>query len=161
MRQPLFLTVHCVAGNNRDSLEGVVQMEKKTIPMETLVPLLQLQMEQGGQASLTVTGSSMRPMLVSYRDSVLLTPVNGQLHLGDVILYRRASGQYVLHRIIKQTEPMICCGDNQWQQEEVFASQVIACVSAFCRNGRQYAVLSARGRGFVFHRSSAEQSRFF
>ena len=125
-------------------------MEKKTIPMETLVPLLQLQMEQGGQASLTVTGSSMRPMLVSYRDSVLLTPVNGQLHLGDVILYRRASGQYVLHRIIKQTEPMICCGDNQWQQEEVFASQVIACVSAFCRNGRQYAVEDMAYRLYVW-----------
>lgn len=101
--------------------------------MEELVPLLQLQMEQGGQAPLTVTGFSMHPMLTPLRDRVWLRAFQGDVRRGDVILYRRDNGQYVLHRVIKLAEPLICCGDNQWQKEEVFSSQVIAVMTAFDR----------------------------
>lgn len=111
-------------------------MIKKAIPMEELVPLLQLQMENGGLACLTVTGYSMMPMLISSRDKVWLSGDCSQLKAGEVILYRRDNGCYVLHRIIKMSDPMICCGDNQWEKEKVYFRQVIGVVTAYEKNGQ-------------------------
>ena len=113
-------------------------MEQKAIPMEALVPVLQLQMAHGGEAAVTVTGTSMLPMLTPIRDKVWLRSCCDQLQCGDVILYRRENGQYVLHRIVKLSQPMICCGDNQWQKEYVQQSQVIAVVTSFYRRGKRY-----------------------
>lgn len=113
-------------------------MERRSIPMEELMPVLQLQMEQGGQAFLTVTGSSMLPMVTPHRDRVWLVPCPEQLRCGDVILYRRDNGQYVLHRIVRLSQPMICCGDNQWKAEAVRPDQAIALVTAFDRDGKHY-----------------------
>lgn len=110
-------------------------MEHKSIPMEALLPLLQLQMDNGTKAPLTITGISMLPMLSPDRDTVYLEKFTGDVKSGDVILYRRATGEFILHRIISAGEPMICCGDNQWQPEQVQREQVIARVVEFNRNG--------------------------
>ena len=106
--------------------------------MESLAELLNLQLSHGGQAPLMVTGVSMLPMLTHGRDRVYLVPLNRPLRPGDVILYRRENGKYILHRIIKciPAGELICCGDNQCELEAVRTEQVIAVVSAFCRNGR-------------------------
>ena len=50
--------------------------------------------------SLPVTGSSMLPFLVPGRDSVLLARPGRRLRRGDMVLYRREGGGYVLHRIV-------------------------------------------------------------
>ena len=115
-------------------------LKKKAVAMEALMPILQMQMENGGQAFLTVTGSSMLPMLKPLRDRVWLVDRRDQLHQGDVILYRRNNGQYVLHRIIQLSKQIVCCGDNQWQRETIQDTQIIASVCAFDRNGRHYTV---------------------
>ena len=107
--------------------------------MEELAKLIELQLSEGGRAKLTVTGSSMLPMLWENRDSVDLVPVNGFQKKGTVALYRRESGQYVLHRIIQANgESYICCGDNQYMREPVKHTQLIAVVDGFTRNGRCY-----------------------
>ena len=46
-----------------------------TVPMESLVEVILLQLENGGRANLTVTGSSMMPLFYSHRDTVTLIPV--------------------------------------------------------------------------------------
>ena len=110
-----------------------------TVPMESLVEVLQLQMESGAPATLTVTGSSMMPLFRNRRDSVILLPVTQRQGKGQIILYRRDNGQYVLHRIIGVTpEGYICCGDNQYEREDVRHDQLIAVVTQFIRNGKQY-----------------------
>ncbi|MDO5436494.1 MAG: hypothetical protein Q4G19_09010 [Clostridia bacterium] len=38
------------------------------------------------------------------RDGILLTAVSGPLKKNDVVLYRRANGQFILHRIIRAGE---------------------------------------------------------
>lgn len=119
-------------------------MKKKAIPMEDLVPLLQLQMENGGEAMLAVRGYSMMPMLISDRDWVWLKADCSHVKSGDVILYRRDNGRYVLHRIVQLGDPFICCGDNQWQKEQVYPRQLIAVVTSFERNGVRYQ-LDAKG----------------
>lgn len=113
----------------------------RTIPMDSLSELIALQLENGGRARLTVTGDSMLPMLRHRRDAVELIPVSDRQRKGDIVLYRRADGQYVLHRIIAlEGEGYICCGDNQVMREPVSHAQLIAAVDGFIRNGKHYSI---------------------
>lgn len=115
-------------------------MEKTTraIPMEELHKVIALQLELGGRARLTVTGRSMLPLLRSRRDSVELIPVEGVQKKGTIILYRRESGQFVLHRIVRLTKDgYICCGDNEAAKEPVSQTQLLAAVDVLNRKGRR------------------------
>ena len=110
-------------------------METVRIPMEELAAVLQLQLQEGGRAELTVTGSSMHPMLRSRRDKVILVP--GVAKKNDVILFRRDSGAYILHRIVRVKDGMlVCSGDNQWQVEKIRPDQVIAVVDSWYSKGK-------------------------
>lgn len=100
--------------------------------------LIQLQLETAGRANLTVTGYSMLPMLVQYRDSVILAPVSGRLKAGDVALFQRDDGSYVLHRVIAVTpDGYQFCGDNQAWLEFVTPSQLVAVVIGYVRKGKE------------------------
>ncbi|MBO5838017.1 MAG: S24/S26 family peptidase [Clostridia bacterium] len=115
-------------------------MEKQVIPMQSLMQLLQVQLQEGGRANLTVTGYSMHPLLRNRRDSVVLVPP-GKQKKGDIILYRRESGQFVLHRIIQQEQQhYICSGDNQVMREPVTREQILAVVDGFTRKGKSYSL---------------------
>ncbi len=114
-------------------------MQTVAVPMEALAQMIALQLQKGGRASLTVTGSSMLPMLSHCRDSVLLIPVPQRCKVGDIILYRRDNGKYILHRIIStDADGYICCGDNQAQRERVRHTQLLAVVDGFVRKNKQY-----------------------
>lgn len=118
-----------------------MEFETKCLPMEELVPLLEIQLQNGGKARLTVTGYSMMPMLRNRRDSVVLITPQAACKLGDIILYRRENGSYVLHRIIALREDgYICCGDNQAEREPVGQEQILAVVEGFNRKGKYYSV---------------------
>ena len=56
-------------------------------------------LEQGETLMLPVLGHSMSPFLVHKRDTVWLAATHGPYKKGDIILYRRGSGSYILHRI--------------------------------------------------------------
>lgn len=117
------------------------KLTQKSIPMEELMALLSVQMEKGGSARLTVTGYSMMPLLYNLRDSVTLVPADGKEKKGDIILYKRENGAYVLHRIIDIVEGgYICCGDNQYMREQVAFQQILARVTAFTRKGKRIPV---------------------
>ena len=126
-------------------------MELATIPMEELAAVLQTQLTHGGTTNLVVTGNSMYPMLFHRRDSVTLEPVSGSLKKGDLILYRRDSGTYVLHRIVTKPrgDEFFCAGDNQWVKEPVRTEQTIARVVRFVRKGKQHAVSGLSHRVYV------------
>lgn len=125
-------------------------MHKQTIPMKELAELIRLQLENGGKAHLNVTGSSMLPTLRAQRDSVLLTVPAQRQKKGDIILYLRENGQYVLHRIIEvEADGYICCGDNQLVREQVKHSQVLAVVSGMRRNGKVYQAQSCAYRTYA------------
>ena len=116
-----------------------MDIRSQSLPMESLSELLMLQMQNGGRARLTVTGYSMMPLLRNRVDSVELIADTQQRNKGDIILYRRENGQYVLHRIVgKGPQGYICCGDNQAVRESVAPEQVIAVADGFFRNGKKY-----------------------
>lgn len=115
-------------------------MRTEVIPMEQLMQLLEVQLEQG-IAPLRVVGCSMSPTFESNRDTVYLQKAQTLLRKGDVILYRRKSGQYVLHRIVQiRNDHLILSGDNQHEPEDVDPEQVIARVESFQRKGKNYSV---------------------
>ena len=108
--------------------------------MAQLIQLVQLQLAEKGNASLIVTGGSMLPMLRPMKDSVLLAPPD-QFGKGDIILYQRENGQYVLHRILRKKEGyVICCGDNQYEKERVENTWVLAVVTDFYKLRKKYSV---------------------
>ena len=108
--------------------------------MDQLIQLVQLQLAESGRASLLVTGNSMLPVFRHMRDRVLLAPPE-RFQKGDIILYQRNDGKYVLHRILQKKEGyVICCGDNQWVKERVENTWVLAVVTGFFKHSKQYSV---------------------
>ena len=119
----------------------MVEVEKCKIPMEKLAKLVMFQLEETGRSNLIVTGNSMYPMLRSGVDMVELIPLAKRQKKGDIILYRRDNGKYILHRIVAVTKDgYICCGDNQAEKEPVRQDQLLAVVDGFARKGKPYAL---------------------
>ncbi len=106
------------------------------VSMADLVPLIKEVVSGGGKFSFKVTGGSMFPLLIEGRDSVILEKVD-TLKAGDIILYQRDDGNYVLHRIVKiKGGELYLCGDAQFVVEyPIRYDQVIAVVTAFVRGG--------------------------
>ncbi len=104
------------------------------IQMMELAPLIQEILASGGTAEITVTGNSMYPML-KHRTSQVRLAKPGELHIGDIPLYRRDNGAYILHRVVEITDDTYtCCGDHQWHLEKgIRREQIIAVVTDFKR----------------------------
>jgi len=105
--------------------------------MEALSPLMEELLASGAVVELTATGSSMRPMLLHRISKVRLAPP-GVLQRGDIPLYRRDNGAFVLHRIVHvEGETFTLCGDAQWRLEPgIRRDQILAVTTHFCRRGR-------------------------
>lgn len=58
-----------------------------------------LLLQAGDRVPLPVQGNSMAPFLVSGRDLVWLEKPGRPPRVGDILLYRRESGRYILHRV--------------------------------------------------------------
>ena len=110
----------------------------KVLPPEVLMDQLLGLLEDTESVPLVISGSSMTPFLVHGRDTVYLSKVAHPLKKGDMILYRRDNGAYILHRIYRvDGETYTLIGDAQTQLEPgVRQDQVLAVVNAVCRKGR-------------------------
>jgi len=123
----------------------------KVVRMEELCPMIQELLAGGSTVQLTVTGISMRPMLMHRRDQVELTMAPSKLHRYDIPLYKRENGSYILHRIIKvdQNGTYTCAGDGQTHLETgVRQEQVIAVVQSFTRKGK---TISCKNKGYQLY----------
>lgn len=112
------------------------------MPMSVLTPLMEEILAQGGSVEMTVTGHSMEPMLHDRVSRVRLR-APCELKRGDLPLYRRADGSYVLHRVTDaDTERVTCCGDAQWTLERgIPPENILAVTEAFDRgDGRWMSV---------------------
>lgn len=87
---------------------------------------------------LVVTGSSMTPFLVEGRDRVFLSRLTRPARRGDILLYRRRTGAYVLHRVYRaEGEGYTMVGDAQTDLEPgIRPEQVIAIVTRAQRKGK-------------------------
>lgn len=104
-----------------------------------LMPFIEDSFRQGLTVTLPVTGNSMRPLFFHKRDSVVLSACDPySLKRGDVPLYRRDNGLYVLHRIVRVDEDTYTLtGDAQWALEVGLPKKnVLAVMTGFIRKGR-------------------------
>ena len=84
------------------------------IETKIYLSFLKEMIEQNMDVSIVISGNSMSPFLVNQRDVIYLSKINRKLKKGDLVLYQRLSGQYVVHRIVKvKKSGYYLAGDKQ------------------------------------------------
>jgi hypothetical protein len=94
----------------------------------------------------------MMPLLREHRDLLVIEKKpEGRCKKYDAVLYRRPTGEYVLHRILKVRKgDYVICGDNRWKREFGVPDQwIIGVLSAVIRDGRQINVTDWSYRCYV------------
>lgn len=116
-----------MGGNGRRIVDAAALLEE----YRTLVEQVEL-------APLVVSGNSMSPFLAHGRDTVYLSKVDRPLRRGDMVLYQRKNGAYILHRICGVRDGAFdLAGDAQTVVERgVTRDQIFAVVRAARRKGR-------------------------
>ena len=103
----------------------------------------------GGQPTIVVTGTSMRPYLKHGRDAVRLKLwKETNLQCGQILLFQRLDRSLVLHRVRKMLPDgkLLMNGDGQAWCETISREQVIGVVSSVARKGRYIPCDSLRFR---------------
>ena len=124
----------------------------KTVNVADLYPVIEEKLHTGGYVTMMASGVSMLPMLRNQLDTVILGPVTEPLLMNDVVLYRRANGQFVLHRIVglETNGNYILCGDNQYILEHnISHQQVVGLLQSFTRKGRSISCTSHYYKAYV------------
>ncbi len=115
--------------------------EKPKVALKEIYPMIKEKIDNGGAVKLPITGTSMRPLLFSGRDTVDLVKCESPKK-GDIIFYLRDNGQFVLHRIVDtDRKGYVLCGDNQWYLERgILDRHIIAVVKSITRKGKTFNV---------------------
>lgn len=113
----------------------VERVENTAVMMERYRALL----AQGDTLPVPVVGNSMAPFLVHLRDTVLVAAPVRPLKTGDIVLYQRDSGAYILHRICAvQGESFTLIGDAHTVREPgIRRDQIFGVVVSAQRKGRE------------------------
>lgn len=108
-------------------------------------------LEKEGRLIYSNVGDSMLPLIRQGRDLLIIERAKGRLKKFDVPLYRRDSGQYVLHRVMEVREDdYVLCGDNRWSKEYgITDRQILGVLTAVVRDGRELSVRDPRYRAYV------------
>ncbi len=103
-------------------------MHKKTIE-EAL--------QSGKPLTIFTVGRSMEPLLYERETLVVICRVDRKLKRGELPLYKRQDGKYVMHRIIRTCKnTYITRGDNQFVNETIPMESVIGVVREVHRRGK-------------------------
>ena len=93
-------------------------MSEKVFTLGEIEPILDEVLDSGSEISLMASGVSMEPYIRDKTDKITIVKVTGELKKGDVPLYKRDNGKFVLHRVVGiGNEGYIMRGDNQWVTE--------------------------------------------
>ena len=107
---------------------------------------------RGGKLVYTNVGDSMEPLIRQGRDLLVIEKASGRLKKYDIPLYKRDSGQYVLHRILKVREnDYVLCGDNRWAKETGITDRhILGVLTGIERGGRKIELSGTKYRAYVF-----------
>ncbi|MBQ6267567.1 MAG: S24/S26 family peptidase [Clostridia bacterium] len=100
-------------------------------------------LRENGSLTYSNIGVSMMPLLRQGRD-LLTLQAKGQARceVGDVVLYRRASGKLVMHRIVAvQEADYVLRGDNCTGDEPgVTDAQILGVMTGYVRGGKTHSI---------------------
>lgn len=132
---------------------------KKTRLIEIL-PKINEVLAEGQTFSFMPNGISMLPTIVGGRDTVTIAKPTNKLKKFDIILYRRKSGQFVLHRIIDlDGDGYILCGDNEvYPEKNIEQNQIIGVVTRYTRKGK---IIEVDSKKFISDAKKRVNSRPF
>ena len=121
-------------------------MSKPKIQLELLLPAIEAAFSRDTTFKIPITGTSMNPLLYEKRDFVLIKKPSFPLEIGDIPLYRRENGAFVLHRVVDKNESgYVRCGDNQFILElGITDENVIGVVSEMSIDGKLISVNDAQ-----------------
>jgi signal peptidase I len=107
------------------------------VKMEELLPFIEEAFERNQKFKIPITGTSMNPLLYQGRDFVFIEKPVFPLEIGDIPLYRRDDGAFVLHRIVgKDAKGYTLSGDNQFLLEQgITDDHVIGVVTSMYIDG--------------------------
>ncbi len=115
-------------------------MKIRIIENDVYLPVLKELIEEGQSVRLNVRGQSMLPFLFNVRDSVIIEPIKKQLKKGDIVIFKRRSGAYIMHRIFKadsKHKKYYLVGDAQKNLEgPIDEEQIFGIITMVCRNGK-------------------------
>ncbi len=90
------------------------------------------QLEKDGFVLELSVGTSMEPLLKQRQEQLLIKKAVPPFKNNQIVLYKRASGQYLLHRIVKvNCDNYITRGDNRFGNERIYENQIIGVLSGF------------------------------
>ena len=117
-------------------------MNNQALNLSTLLPFIEEAFSKDKTFKIPITGTSMNPLLYEKRDFVLIKKPVLPLNIGDIPLYRRRSGEFVLHRIVgKDEKGYILCGDNQFILEpDITDAMIIGVVCEMNIDGKKVSV---------------------
>lgn len=96
---------------NRDST-------KKNLETREYLRILEELLHDHKTVKVPVSGNSMSPFLITERDCVLVQEPKRPLKRGDIVLFQRNSGEYILHRICRtKNDEFYIVGDAQTEIE--------------------------------------------
>lgn len=103
-----------------------------------------------GQLVYTNVGDSMYP-LIKPRDLLVIKKITAPLKKNDIPLYKRDSGQYVLHRIVKiKNGEYYICGDNRaFIERGITDRHIIGVLTDIVREGKTIPVNSPEFKSYV------------
>lgn len=103
-----------------------------------LEPIILEKLNSGAEVIIKPNGTSMLPLIHQGVDEVVLIKPSGRLKKYDIPFYKRESGQFVLHRVIKvRKNDYVICGDNQTEPEYgITDNMIIGVVSKIIQNGK-------------------------
>ena len=119
--------------NLRKNGTDEVQIEKsrlrnmKVVDTREYVGMLKELTEEGKEVSMLVFGSSMAPFLIHARDMIYFKKPDRELQKGDIVFFRRKSGQFVMRGRCTDTdrrtgkERADICSDHQSQKKRKVA----------------------------------------
>ena len=123
-------------------------MKQSDFYLSDAIEVIEEVLATGGEFRMYPRGTSMLPLIVQGRDSVVLKR-NKEIpaRKNDIAFYRRTNGQFVLHRVMKieKDGTYTMCGDHQLTLERgIEAEQIIAYVSALYKDQRKVNLHSFR-----------------
>ena len=91
----------------------------------------------------TVVGDSMMPLLRQGKDLVKVVPLTKPLEKYDIVLFKRPTGEYVLHRIVKaKSDYYVICGDNRFLREKIPYNWIVGVAESVFIDNEEVQMLS-------------------
>lgn len=105
-----------------------------------------------GKPTVTITvGNSMEPLLYNRSTRVVLVKPDRELRKNELPMYKRPTGQFVMHRILRvDGEYYYTRGDNRTGLERVPKEWVQAVVTEIYRKNKHFSVENRWYRCYVF-----------